>query len=402
MTACSYMTRGAIITLLLVWGNAPDNPAWATSLAAHPISQEATSKETPKDEVVKTYLATCRAKPVKQTECNTVQKEAIDILKEDLRTLGSSANPTYLPAIFTVSKSDEPDLRIAAADAVGMIGPPESAVEQLFSLVNDPVPDVRKAASQMLQHGKGETLDLLARRTGSSLQAGRTLETPPDAKKYGMPVVPDSTYLFFASDVTQGRLTYVTKKDMKDNLAFFKQKAKKGPLELGAFKELYGNALDDEQNAREQAQQEAMANILSQEPPTDPSKMDAYLKQMEQAQTAMATQATFMTEELYPPDVFASPKVYVLEERKIGQRNYPTKYVVLYEDQALKRPGVRLCWMTSSEQAIKSVQTPSMMEEAVEKQVPQENLDPVIKEKSKQERKKFQQEQSDLEKQLGF
>jgi hypothetical protein len=402
MTACSSKIRSSIIALLLVYANFANCPAWATSLGAHPISQEAASKETPKDEVVKTYMSTCRAKPVKQAECNMVKKEAIDILKEDLRTLGSSANPTYLPTIFTVSKTDEPDLRIAAADAIGMIGPPESALQQLLALANDPVPDVRKAASQMLQHGKGESLALLARRTGVSLQAGRTPEVTPDPKKYGMPVALDSTYLFFASDVTQGRLAYMTKKNMKDSLVFFKQKAKKGPLELAAFRELYEQALDDEQQAREQGQQEAMAHMMSQQPPTDPAKMETYLKQMEQAQSVMATQSAFTSEELYPPDVFGSPKVYVLEERKIGQRNYPTKYVVLYEDKAIKRPGIRLCWMTVSDQAIKSIQTTSMMKEVFEERAPQEEMAPVIKEKSDQERKKFKQEQADLEKQLGF
>jgi hypothetical protein len=130
--------------------------------------------------------------------------------------------------------------------------------------------------------------------------------------------------------------------------------------------------------------------------------MDAYLKEMEQAQSAMAAQNLFMLDELYPAEVFGAPKVYVLEERKIGQRNYPTKYVVLYEDKALKRPGVRLCWMTLSDQAIKSAQTTSMMEETFEEKTPEENVAPVIKEKSEKERKKFKQEQSDLEKQLGF
>jgi hypothetical protein len=38
-----------------------------------------------------------------------------------------------------------------------------------------------------------------------------------------------------------------------------------------------------------------------------------------------------MLDEIYPPDVFGSSKFYVLEIQKIGQRNYPTKYVVLYE-----------------------------------------------------------------------
>jgi len=396
------MNRGTMIALVLICGQALNNPAWATSLAAHPLSQETAAKESPKNEIVKTYVATCRAKPVKQADCDRVRKEAIAILREDVLTLGSSANAMYLPTLLNIFKSHEPDLRIAAADAVGMIGPSELFFAHFALIANDPVPDVRKAASQMLQHGKGESLALLARRTGASERSGRTPETPPDPKKYGMPVAPGSTYLFFASDATQGRLTYITKKNMKDNLAFFKQKAKKGPLELAAFKELYEKALDDEQEVREQAKEEAMSKMFSQEPPTDPAKMDAYLKEMGQAQSAMVAQNLYMLDELYPADVFGSPKVYVLEERKIGQRNYPTKYVVLYEDKALKRPGVRLCWMTLSDQAIKSAQTTSMMEETFEGKTTEENVAPVIKEKSEQERKKFNQGQSDLEKQLGF
>ena len=397
-----YRNRETMIALVLICGQALSNPAWATSLAAHPLSQESAAAESPKNEIVKTYIATCRAKPIKQAECNTVRKEAIDILREDILTLGSSANTLYLPTLLNIFKSEEPDLRIAAADAVGMIGPLESDLGYLSLLANDPVPDVRKAASQMLQHGKSETLALLARRTGGSLPAGRTPETPPDPKKYGMPVVPESTYLFFASDAAQGRLTYVTKKTMKDNLALFKQNAKKGPLELEAFNEWYEKALDDEQQVREQAKEEAMSKMFSQEMPTDPAKMEAYLKQMEQAQSAMAAQNLFLVDELYPAEIFGSPKVYVLEERKIGQRNYPTKYIVLYEDKALKRPGVRLCWMTLSDQAIKSAQAASLMKETFEETVPEEHDAPIIKEKSEQERKKFKQEQSDLEKQLGF
>lgn len=402
MTFALYVNYGTMVALVLIGGQALSNPAWATSLAAHPLSQETAAKESPKNEIVKKYMATCRTKPVKQAECDTVKKEAIDILREDVLTLGSSANTIYLPTLLSMFKSDEPDLRIAAADAVGMIGPPESIVAHLTLLANDPVPDVRKAASQMLQHGKGELLALLARRTGAYIRVGRTPEIPPDPQKYGMPVAPESTYLFFASDVTQGRLTYVTKKNMKDNLTFFKQNAKKGPLELAAFNELYEKALDDEQQAREQAKEETMSKMFSQEMPTDPAKMDAYLKQMEPAQSAMVAKNKFMLDELYPVDVFGSPKVYVLEERRIGQRNYPTKYVVLYEDKALKRPGVRLCWMTLSDQAIKSAQATSIMQEPFEEKIPEEQVAPVIKEKSEQERKKFKEEQSDLEKQLGF
>lgn len=415
MTFVFHDIRGTMIALglICVWSQALDNPAWATSLAAHPLSKETLAKESPKDEVVQTYMATCRANPVKQPDCERVRNEALAILKEDVLTLGSSANPIYLPTLLTIFKSDEPDLRIAAADAIGMIGPSESIWGHLTLLVNDSVPDVRKAALKMLQHGKGEPLALLARRTAVSERSGRTPDTLPNPKKYGMPVAPESIYLYFASDVRQGRLTYVTKKEMKDNLAFFKQKAQKGPLELQAFTEMYEKALNDEQQVREQAQAEnmarlnqaqaeAMAQMFSQKPPTDSSKMDANRKQMEQAQIEMMAQHQFMSDELYPADFFGSPKVYVLEERKIGQRNYPTKYVVLYEDKAFKRPGVRLCWMTASDQAIKAAQTTSLMEEAVKDQAPQEDIAPLIKEKSEKERNQFKQEQLDLEKQLGL
>lgn len=81
MTSCAYMTRVTIMVLTLACGNFLSNPAGATSLAAHPISQEAGSKEAPKDEVVKKYLATCRAKPAKQAECDAVKKKPLTFFK---------------------------------------------------------------------------------------------------------------------------------------------------------------------------------------------------------------------------------------------------------------------------------------------------------------------------------
>ena len=74
---------------------------------------------------------------------------------------------------------------------------------------------------------------------------------------------------------------------------------------------------------------------------------------------------------------------------------------MLYQDQALKRPGYRLSWMTLSDQAIKSAQkvsSPSQRQEEVK----QEKEPSIVKEKSEQEKKKFKKGQSDLEKELGF
>jgi hypothetical protein len=117
------------------------------------------------------------------------------------------------------------------------------------------------------------------------------------------------------------------------------------------------------------------------------------------AQAAMATQSMLMLNELYPPDMFGSPTVYVLEERQIGSLSYPTKYVVVYQDLALKRPGFRLSWMTVSDEAIKSEQAKAT---ANRKREEKQREDVGLKKKGEQEQKKFKQEQSDLEKQLGF
>ena len=94
-----------------------------------------------------------------------------------------------------------------------------------------------------------------------------------------------------------------------------------------------------------------------------------------------------------------SPTVYVLEELQIGSLSYPTRYVVLYQDLALKRPGFRLCWMTVPDEAIKLEQAKTI---ANRKREEKQREDVGLKQKGEQEQKKFKQEQSDLEKQLGF
>ena len=53
-----------------------------------------------------------------------------------------------------------------------------------------------------------------------------------------------------------------------------------------------------------------------------------------------------MSFDSYQSNLYGAPTVYVLEERQIGQRSYPTRYVVVYQELALRRPGYRLSWMT--------------------------------------------------------
>ena len=113
----------------------------------------------------------------------------------------------------------------------------------------------------------------------------------------------------------------------------------------------------------------------------------------------------------FRPDLFEAPTVFVLEERQIGQRSYPTRYVVLYQDKALKSTGYRLSWMTVPDEAIKAAQVASLGREKEEEARKKEHeaqrkraeeLQSLEKKKDEQEKKKFKKGQDDLEKALGF
>lgn len=79
-----------------------------------------------------------------------LRTDAVAVLKDDIETMGATANPGYLPILAKVLGSDEPELRLAAVDAMGMIGPTDAETPAITRLLNDPVPDVAAAARRAL------------------------------------------------------------------------------------------------------------------------------------------------------------------------------------------------------------------------------------------------------------
>jgi transcription antitermination factor NusG len=376
---------------------------------ANPPAKAATMT---KREVVKKYIEGCRKKLAKETNCDSMRKNVVEISKEALHTLGSSTNRAYMPTILKFFKSNEVELRIAAADGIGMIGPQDSDIDLLAPLTNDPVPDVRRAVAQMISHGKGSAISLLGQRT-LSMRAGLTPDTPADPGKYSMPLAPESTYLYYASEATRGRLSYVVRKSLDPAMAFFKSKAKRGPLKLDEFNTLYRYQLSDEQEARERIwKQDSEAKSKQAEAMMkDPSNQQAALEKVMQIQGDMVSQSMVEQAGRYRSDLFESLTVFVLEERQIGQRSYPTRYVVLYQDKLLRMPGYQLSWMTVPDDAIKAAQTVSLVSEKEEAARTKENealkkraeaLQNLEKKKDEQEKKNFKKGQADLEKELGF
>jgi len=411
----STCTRVVVLALSLAGLATTPTPSGATSLAAKdasPGNDPGVTRRAPvptKDEIVAKYVASCLSQPVKQEECGKVRTPAVEIIKEDLHTLGSSANRTYMPTIVKIFRNDEALLRIAAADAIGMIGPQDQDVDALAIPVNDPVPDVRRAVWQAITRGKGSAINLLVRRVGLSQQTGLTPDVPPDASKFSMPVAPDSTYLFYDGNPASGWLSYMSK-GTDGMAAFYKGKAKKGPLKLDDFQDKYRYQLQDEQEALDTASDAAVKQLERQKPPdtTDIQGLTDYLQKM---QSASAIRFSVMGRNLFQPELFGAPTVYILEERQIGQRSYPTRYVVLYQDLALKRPGYRMSWTTVPDDAIRAAQATSLAQEkeelankaeseAIRKK--QAELDALTRKKDDQQKKQFKKGQEDLEKELGF
>lgn len=404
--------RWAIITgsliLAFVSPSLLTQAASPSTAGQQPATAAPESADDPVDPIVAKFLRDCSGTGVKDASCDKLRNDFVAILKEDLLTLGATADRQYIPDIARIFRRREVELRIAAADAIGMIGPEDSDVNMLIPLANDAVPDVRQAVSLMISRGKGSALTLLKERT-IPMRTGRTPEKPLDAAKFGVPVAPDSVYLFDSSDAAVGRLSYVAK-GKNDPAQFYKAKAKKGPFKLEEFRQQYRFQLQDEQEALNQAQ-EAAGNEMKKVKPPDPTNLQAFTEYMEKIASVGARQGSRIFLDSYQPNLFGAPSVYILEERQIGQRSYPTRYVVLYQEQAFRRLGYRLSWMTVPDDTIKTAQAASLAEEKEELARKKEDevakkrgeaLESLTKKKDDQQKKQFKKGQADLEKELGF
>ena len=403
MKECQSPLLKNILCIITSWLISICSVVWTPSEAA----------ASPKDDVVKGFVKGCIGKQTKAPDCDKLRPQFVEIIKEDLWTLGSSADRNFLPDILRAFTVDEVELRIAAAQAFGMIGPQDQDADTLARLANDPVADVRHAVTNAIHQGKGNALDLLKQRV-LHLRTGREVEKPADPAKFSMPAAPDSAYLFDSSDATKGRLSYVVRKG--DAASFFKAKAKKGPYKWDQFKEQYRYQLKDEDEAMDQAQRAAGKQLESEKPPDPATNMEAYVAYMQRL-GSVSTQGsmgrTFFDN--YQTNIYGTPTVYVLEERQIGQRSYPTRYAVVYQELAFKRPGYRLAWTIVPDEALKAAQVASLKEQTEEEEHQaaskkeeeaakkrEAELESLTKKKDAGEKKQFKKGQSDLEKELGF
>ena len=185
-------------------------PAAATAPRAAPPTPPRTdvaADEKRKDDAVQAYLNA-------RADAN-LRKAGIEILRSDVLALGSAADRSSLPLLLTVLERGEPELRAAAANAVGMIGPTAAETPVLVKAFNDPMPAVREAMLPVLARMQEPAPRLLVQRVRASARDGElpTLSpfeptVAPDAARLGTPLYPSATFLAFASDLEIGRVSF--------------------------------------------------------------------------------------------------------------------------------------------------------------------------------------------------
>jgi hypothetical protein len=150
----SRLLFGSLLGLVLCAGM----PAHATVMRGIdtevPVAAVEESGESEEDQAVNAYLQSCLAGLKQVKGCDALRQEAVPIIKEDVLTLGASADPAQLPVLVDILQSDEADLRVAAADAIGMIGPTPAETPALMIAFNDRIPTVRSAAYMALEQSR--------------------------------------------------------------------------------------------------------------------------------------------------------------------------------------------------------------------------------------------------------
>ncbi|HEU0202153.1 MAG TPA: HEAT repeat domain-containing protein, partial [Burkholderiaceae bacterium] len=241
----------------------------------------------------------------------------------------------------------EPELRAAAAYAIGMRVPLAAETPALLNAVNDAVPAVRESVRRALRASSDPKAQAALERI-SSKGEGELAETPLSMSTLGVPAYGGAAYAFFASAPGEGRAEFVTADPVSKVVAFYKSKAVKPPLSLDAFSSAYaaragGSLFSSNRDgsstmpgADQMAQAMAMAQQMAQElEGKSPEEMQRALAQGAAAQQAPSAAERYGNDELY-----GAPQVIVLQESKFMGATRPSRYLVVFEDKVFGTTGI--------------------------------------------------------------
>jgi hypothetical protein len=165
--------------------------------------------------------------------CKKALAEAAPNAAASLVRLAERRDPRAAEMAKRAADSAVPELRVAAAEALGQLSVEASFTPVLGELLDDPVPAVRAAALRALYGAmdeRGRTLAQRAEAFGTwSRPAGLAAESVPATSGLGVQLPSDALFLHFGSDVAAGRYAFVTGESPAALVARLK-KAGSGPF----------------------------------------------------------------------------------------------------------------------------------------------------------------------------
>jgi hypothetical protein len=270
------------------------------------------------------------------------RQEAIDILEADLNSLGSSADRSSLPLLVMVLEKGEPELRAAAARAIGMLGPTVAEGPLLVKALNDPMPTVRESVLHALSEVPDPRTRLLVQRVQSgardrsrSRTEGLTATVAPDAARLGAPLYPGATFLAFASDLDVGRAAFSSADPLEKVVAFYAKSASGRPPAAGEeFTRLYfGGGPGDPSGVKAQSVdyeawiKKAMASgMKSGDFQAEADRRGAVLMNLPLTRYA-------------EPAIYGTPTFIATEVTSSGGATRAVCWVVVFDDHTLGRTG---------------------------------------------------------------
>jgi hypothetical protein len=328
LTAAGYLLSAQLAPSVAVTGS-KTLPAGAA--VRNPPRTSVAADELRKDEVVAAFMR-ARTDPGRRIP-------AVEILAADVTALGSSADRSTLPLLLTILQRGEPELRAAAAHAVGMIGPTAAEAPVLMNALNDPVPAVREGVLHALEllSDPGARLLVLRARAGARDRSagGLTPTVAPDAASLGTPIYPGATFLAFASDLDLGRVSFSSPDPVQKVVDFYAATAAgRPPLGGEEFTRMYfGGSADDPTGARALSAGTEAWLKRAVAAGTPPAELEA------EAGRRASRMMSLPLLRYGETTLFGAPAFLALQTAVSDGTTHAVRYVVVFQDHALGRTG---------------------------------------------------------------
>jgi hypothetical protein len=292
--------------------------------------------------------AACRKTNPASAQCRSLRSAAVAELAQDLKSLGGAGNIWPVPLLTRALASPEPELRAAAADGLGMIGPTAAETPALAAAFDDPVPAVRQSARLALGASRDPAAQALA---GRAVHPERWKSLDPDQDagiaKLKLPLYPGAKPLRFATDLGQGSAQLATGDAPDAVVAFYAGKAGRKALSLAEFKTAYsGSGKEEEEDSGDSeggfdaaAMAKAMAMAQKMNEQMEKGKS---IEEIGREMGGAGESADSAADAYSDARIYGSPRVVVLEESDWHGGKKPLRYVVVFRDQTLGRTGIAL------------------------------------------------------------